>query len=202
VRGALVALLAAAGGVLVLGGALTLADDGKPATAPEHTPPPRSSYHEPTTSLTGPSASKARGVPLVLTVPRLGIESTVRRIRVEDGVLTPPSDPREVGWDVSTKRVGAAFGSTIITGHTVHTGGGALDELDDLDIGDKVFVTTPQGRVSLVVSSVSEFTKDEMVRAIPRLYSRDVPGRLVLITCTDWDGSEYLANTVVFARRD
>ncbi|HET7736799.1 MAG TPA: class F sortase [Nocardioidaceae bacterium] len=195
------------GTVLVLGGALTLADDGgdqTTSTAPENTPstPPPSAQQEPTTSFTGPSASPARGVPRLLTVPHLGIQSTVRRIATSGGVLTPPEDAREVGWDVASAAVGSAYGSSIITGHTVHTGGGALDELDDLDVGDKVMVTTDKGRIRYVVSSVSEFTKQEMVKAIPRLYSGDVPGRLVLITCTDWNGVDYDANTVVFARPD
>lgn len=205
-RGVLVTLMAAVGGALVLGGALTLSDDAEPTTetAPEQTSPSvtRSIHQEPTVSLTGPSASPARGVPRLLTVPHLGITSDVRRIATKGGVLTPPSDAREVGWDVASATVGAAYGSSIITGHTVHTGGGALDELDDLDVGDRVIVTTDKGRITYRVSSISEFTKQEMVRAIPRLYSGDVPGRLVLITCTDWNGVDYDANTVVFARPD
>ena len=31
------------------------------------------------------------------------------------------------------------------------------------------------------------------------MFSQDVPGRLVLITCEDWDGSRYLSNVVVTA---
>jgi hypothetical protein len=31
------------------------------------------------------------------------------------------------------------------------------------------------------------------------VFSQDVPGRLVLITCEDWNGSVYLSNTVVLA---
>ena len=32
-----------------------------------------------------------------------------------------------------------------------------------------------------------------------RLFSQDVPGRLVLVTCEDWDGERYLSNVVVVA---
>ena len=32
-----------------------------------------------------------------------------------------------------------------------------------------------------------------------RLFSQRVPGRLVLITCEDWNGVEYLSNVVVTA---
>ena len=57
-----------------------------------------------------------------------------------DGVLTPPSDPQELGWWADGARPGDPRGSALVTGHTVSTGGGALDDLEDLDEGDRILV--------------------------------------------------------------
>jgi LPXTG-site transpeptidase (sortase) family protein len=204
-RAAVAAVLAAAGVALVFVGTDLWTDDGDPA-APAHTgalavPIPSSGASEPVTELKAvrPVADPAAGVPTGLSVPRLGIEAEVLPITVQDGILEPPSDARDVGWDTATARAGSAYGGTVITGHTVHTGGGALDELNDLRHGDAVRVTTVRGGIDYLVTDVMRVSKQAMVNQIPRLFSADVPGRLVLITCTDWNGSEYLSNTVVFA---
>jgi len=203
-RGALIALLAAAGAVLVVIGGLSLVttDDEEPAALAEpRSPGTHRTIKEPVTRLdeAPPVADPAAGAPRVLTVPHLGITAAVRQIQVQGGILTPPADATEVGWDITTAEPGSAYGSTVITGHTVHTGGGAVNELDDLSMGDAVMVATSKGRIEYDVTDVVELTKQEMVRAIPKLYRREVPGRIVLITCTDWNGFEYLANTVVVA---
>jgi len=203
-RGLVAAVLAVSGAALVFVGN-ELAAPGDDTTAAEAAPEPtvRETYvAEPTTELRAapPRAHPAAGVPRFLAVPRLGIDADVLPIQVEGGVLEPPADARDVGWDTATAWAGAAYGGAVITGHTVHTGGGALDELDDLQHGDNVYLTTAKGRIRYVVTDVSRVSKKAMVEQIPRLFSSEIPGRLVLITCTDWNGSEYLGNTVVLAR--
>ncbi len=206
-RGQVAAVLAVAGVVLVgLGNEAAVGGGG--ATVDEATTRPAepTSYDvarvtEPVTRLTvrPPQADPAAGVPLRLSVPHLGIETSVRHIEVEDGILEPPADASQVGWDRHTARAGSAYGSTVITGHTVHAGGGALDELDDLRRGDTVTVSTARGAISYRVTTVTRLSKRAMVKHIPQVFSPDTLGRLVLITCTDWNGSVYLSNTVVFA---
>ena len=134
-----------------------------------------------------------------VAVPQLEIDVPVLPIAPEGGVLVPPDNPRELGWYKYGARPGAAQGSTVITGHTVHTGGGALDELDDLRAGDSVRVTTANGTIGYRVSTVAILTKAQFARRSPKIFSSTVPGRLVLITCTDWDGHDYLSNTLVYA---
>ena len=91
-------------------------------------------------------------------------------------------------------------GSTaLVTGHTVHAGGGALDNLETLRRGDRVTVRTDSGRIRYAVRSVAVYEKGALARQAQRLFSQEVPGRLVLITCEDWDGSRYLSNVVVTA---
>ncbi len=87
----------------------------------------------------------------------------------------------------------------MITGHTVHDGGGAFDDLDQLKRGAAVRVTTKQGTTDYVVTSVTTYRKKALAKQAARLFDQSVPGRLVLVTCEDWDGTAYLSNAVVVA---
>lgn len=120
-------------------------------------------------------------------------------IRTEDGALTPPSDPQQVGWWSDGARPGAAEGAAVVTGHTVHTGGGAFDDLDTLAPGDRVVVRSASDDVGYRVTSVEVLSRDELARRSADVFGRTGPPRLVLITCEDWDGTEYRSNVVVTA---
>ena len=161
------------------------------------TDPPRARLKPSPSSPASPHP--ATGVPTRVAVQRLGIDVPVLPIAPEGGVLVPPDNPRELGWYKYGARPGAFRGSTVITGHTVHTGGGALDELDDLRAGDTARVSTVKGAIAYRVSRVSILSKTQLAKRAQQVFSSTVPGRLVLITCTDWDGQEYLSNTLVYA---
>jgi LPXTG-site transpeptidase (sortase) family protein len=134
-----------------------------------------------------------------VVVPRLGLDVRVVPIVAVDGVLEPPSDPQVLGWWQDGAEPGALRGGAVITGHTVHTGGGALDNLRSLHIGDDILVDTANGTIRYAVARVVNMTKQAVATRSAALFDGEVPGRLVLITCTNWDGVEYLANTVVIA---
>ena len=201
-----VALLAAVGVVLVVTG-IGVATNDDPAepgrAAPTSAPSPEPATVAPRTrgtpSAPAPAPDSAAGVPTRVAVRRLAIDVPVLPIAPEGGVLYPPDNPRELGWFKYGARPGAVRGSAVITGHTVHTGGGALDELDDLRAGDTVRVTTTNGTIIYRVSDVSIVSKTQFARTAEKIFSSTVPGRLVLITCTDWDGQDYLSNTLVYA---
>ena len=81
----------------------------------------------------------------------------------------------------------------------MHSGGGALDNLEQLEPGDTVVVRTQRGTIRY---SVRRVHIQQGLAGRPRqgrVFSQDVPGRLVLITCEDWDGERYLSNVVVAA---
>ena len=139
------------------------------------------------------------GAPRRVLVPALGVDARVLPVRAPGGTLVPPSDPQQLGWWAGGARPGDATGSALVTGHTVHTGGGALDDLETLNRGDAVTVRTDRGRVRYVVRSVSVYSKGSLAHHAQVLFSQEVSGRLVLITCEDWDGSRYLSNVVVMA---
>jgi LPXTG-site transpeptidase (sortase) family protein len=120
-------------------------------------------------------------------------------ILAPDGVLTPPSDPQELGWWADGARPGDSRGSALVTGHTVSTGGGALDNLEDLDEGDRILVHSARTVSGYAVESVETLAKGDLADRAERLFSQSVPGRLVVVTCEDWNGAEYLSNVVVTA---
>ena len=141
------------------------------------------------------------GTPQQLRIPRLGVASQVVPVEAPGGALVPPSDPQVLGWWAQGAQAGARLGSTLLTGHTVHTGGGALDDLETLRRGDRITVRTDEGPLPYVVWKVAVFSKGTLAVEAPRIFNQDKDGgRLVVVTCEDWDGTRYLSNVVVTAR--
>ncbi len=141
------------------------------------------------------------GVPVRLVVPSLGVDAPVISITAPGGVLLPPGDPQTLGWWRDGAQPGAETGGALITGHTVHTGGGAFDDLDTMRAGQSVRVRTSYGVLEYAVTSVTVYRKSTLARDAGRIFSQTVPGRLVLITCEDWNGTGYDSNAVVVADR-
>jgi LPXTG-site transpeptidase (sortase) family protein len=199
------ALLVASAPLLVPVG-LYVAWDGRGAAEPgDHLAPtqPVVRVEQPSAAppSTPPAAVRERGLrPDVLAVPTLGVQAAVRPIMTVDAALTPPSDPRQVGWWSGGARPGSSRGAAVLTGHTVHTGGGAFDDLEQLAEGDAVLVRAGRHQVAYTVSSVEVLSRAELGRRSARIFDRGGAARLVLITCEDWDGTAYRSNVVVTAR--
>lgn len=204
-------LLGTAAPALVVGG-LFLAGGGVEETAPspapavQAAPPPAIRVAGPTGSpAPGPSApGRAPAVtpgvrPEVVVVPALGVEAPVVPIRTVAGVLTPPPDPQQVGWWSGGARAGASEGAAVVTGHTVHTGGGAFDDLETLSPGNRVMVRAGADALAYRVGTVQVLSRDELARRSGEVFGPTGPPRLVLITCEDWDGTGYRSNVVVTA---
>jgi LPXTG-site transpeptidase (sortase) family protein len=142
---------------------------------------------------------EAAGQPRRVVVPRLHVDSPVLPISGQSGSLLPPADPQVLGWWQEGREVGAREGSAVVTGHTVHTGGGALDNLDKLVVGDSLRVRTDRGWIRYVVQRARIYSTAELARDADEVFRLGGPGRLVLITCDDWNGESYESNAVVFA---
>lgn len=134
-----------------------------------------------------------------LRIPELGVDAPVRGIEAPGRVLVPPRDPQQLGWWSDGARPGAETGSALVVGHTVHTGGGALDDLETLRTGDRMTVRSDGADLVYAVSTVRVYDKGRIARDAGRLFSQEVPGRLVVLTCEDWDGAGYRSNVVVVA---
>lgn len=142
------------------------------------------------------------GRPVRVSIPSLGVTAPVIPIAAASGVLEPPNDPYVWGWWSNGAEAGSATGSTLITGHTVHNGPAPMNHLDKIQLGARVNVTTNHGSIPYRVIMVRIFRKASLARSAGTVFSQDVPGRLVLITCDDWNGTEYLSNAVVIAYPD
>jgi hypothetical protein len=70
-----------------------------------------------------------------------------------------------------------------------------------MEPGELVRVRTPSGVPDYAVSQVTVYRKSTLARAAEQIFSQTVPGRLVLITCEDWNGVGYDSNAVVVANR-
>jgi sortase (surface protein transpeptidase) len=185
-------LVRAAAGAFVWWSQPTGAVSADPGTPPQVAP------------LTGTTATpevarREPGAPERLRIPALHVDAAVLAVHAPGRTLVPPSDPTEVGWWADGAEPGAGRGSALIAGHTVHTGGGALDDLEDVRRGDTIVVRTDHGTLDYVVRSVHVYRKGRIAADARQLFSQTVPGRLVVLTCEDWDGERYLSNVVVTA---
>jgi LPXTG-site transpeptidase (sortase) family protein len=140
------------------------------------------------------------GPPRTVLVESLGINAPVVPIALEGTSLDPPDDPQVLGWWSGGASAGAAAGTALVTGHTVNAGGGAMDNLERIRPGAEIRVLTARGSLRYVAESVQVLDKDAIARQAQQLFSQQVPGRLVLVTCEDWDGTAYRSNVVVTAR--
>jgi LPXTG-site transpeptidase (sortase) family protein len=158
--------------------------------------PPAKAAPSPFRAMAAPSR------PVRLVVPALKIRAAILPIEVNaQQVLDPPSDPSDVGWWQRSARPGAHHGQTVLTGHTVHTGGGVMDDLGKLRRGQHVKVVTPKGAMIYSTTRVVTWSKAELAERSVKLFGQKRSDlRLVLITCTDWNGSSYDSNVVVFAK--
>jgi LPXTG-site transpeptidase (sortase) family protein len=143
--------------------------------------------------------------PLLLIVPEIHLRAPIIPIPIvvtSDGTrtLTPPNDYHEVGWWDQSAPIGSPSGQTLLTGHTVHTGGGVMNLLGDLRPGALVRIRTKLGVVDYRATDVFVFTKQELSDNAEELFGQKRHlNRLVLVTCTGWTGSYYTSNIIVFA---
>lgn len=160
-------------------------------SAPRIEPGEASPYH----ALAQPSD------PELLIIPSIEIRAKVLPIEIDsDGVLHPPADVDDVGWWERSAKPGSPTGQTLLTGHTVHTGGGVMNRLGELRPGALVQVKTPLGTVDYRTTKVFVYTRDELAEHAHELFGQKrKQNRLVLVTCTGWNGSDYTSNIIVFA---
>jgi len=146
-------------------------------------------------------ALTAIGAPVRLVVPSVGIDAPVVPIETStDGVLAPPADVDTVGWWQRSAEPGARTGQVLVTGHSVHDGDGAMDEMGGVEAGDQVRLRRGGKTALYRTTAVAVYSKAEVAERAPKLFGQDRGrGRLVLVTCTDWNGEDYESNIIVFA---
>jgi len=160
------------------------------------------------TSSVGPTLGSV-GRPVRLVIPSLDIDAPVVSIELDrDRVLRPPHDPSKIGWWKRSAQPGAKEGQSLLTGHSVRLGDGAMDNLGDVERGATVQVIgkaedgEKSGKVaSYSVQKVFVYSRKQVADHADELFGQDHnPRRLVLVTCTDWDGKVYQSNIIVYAQ--
>jgi len=123
-------------------------------------------------------------------------DAPVVPITLAGSELVPPADPSVLGW--WGKPAGARTGTTLLTGHTVHTGGGELDDLGLTPVGS----TARVAGVTYDVTSVRVVSKAQLARRAPVLFSQSGHPKLVIVTCEGYNPAtgEYAGSVVVTAK--
>jgi hypothetical protein len=160
------------------------------------------------TSPVGPTLGSV-GTPVRLVIPSLDVDAPVVPIKLDrDRVLRPPQDPSEIGWWDRSAQPGAKEGQALLTGHSVRIGDGAMDTLGDAKRGATIQVYgKPEdgektGKVArFSVQKVFVYSREQVAEHSEELFGQDHhPRRLVLVTCTEWDGKVYQSNIIVYAQ--
>lgn len=131
-----------------------------------------------------PQAVPAVPAPARLTVPALGVDAVVDAVGVEpDGQMTVPAEVDRVGWYRFGPPPGGQ-GSAVIAGHVDSRtqGLGVMAPLREAALGQEVLVTDANGAETRW-RVVSRELISKQALPLDRLFSRDGPPRLTLITC-------------------
>ena len=140
-----------------------------------------------------------------LTVPGLGVDAEIDPVGVQaDGQMALPADVDRVGWYRFGPAPGAD-GSAVIAGHVDDRvqGLGAMAPLREAAVGQEVQVTDDAGTTTRWRVLSRELIQKQVL-PLDRLFARDGPPRLTLITCGGPflpEFRSYRDNVVVVAER-
>jgi hypothetical protein len=125
-------------------------------------------------------------------------------VYIQGSALIPPRNPKVLGW--WGKKVGSRHGATLLVGHTVHTGGGTLDDLEKVDVGTVIPVLdwskNSFDEVDYKIVKNETISKAALAKRASQLFSQTGPPRLVVVTCENynWATGHYASNVVVLAK--
>jgi LPXTG-site transpeptidase (sortase) family protein len=152
---------------------------------------------------TEPTAKHGGGIegPHVLRIPRIGVDAHIVPIKSNDeGILKPPRDPSVAGWWSDGAAPGEPQGSAVLVGHAVRNkGGGVFDDLGDLSRGDAIGLGGSHSTLIYRVQSIDVLSKDDFARTAAQIFDQTGAGRLVVITCGDFNGRVWRSNIVIIA---
>jgi LPXTG-site transpeptidase (sortase) family protein len=138
--------------------------------------------------------------PYTVRIPRIAVAAPVVSIHVnDDRVLVPPRELTVVGWWSEGAAPGAARGSAVLVGHSARAGGGVFDDVGELQPGDMIEVLGASDALAYAVESVEVLSKEDLARNAEEIFDQGGRGRLVVITCEDFDGTSWRSNIVTIA---
>ena len=169
-----------------------------------HTSSPVTSRTSPTTTVPRAilaSAPVRRSRPVHLEIPKIGLSTPLSVLGLnKNGTVSVPTNFAEPGWYDGDRTPGQK-GSAVILGHVdSYNGPAVFFKLDQLGLGDRVFVTLANGR-RLVFAVIGVRIYDKTTFPNKLVYgARNYPA-LQLVTCGgifDAATGHYLSNIVVF----
>jgi len=149
------------------------------------------------------NAHASVALPERVRIPVLAIDTRVEQVGINTkGNMAAPSNYSDAGWYKYGTRPGEK-GSAVLAGHLDN--GLALDgvfrHLDQLEVGDDIYVETKEGKsLHFVVSATAVYPYTGVPTEM--LFTRDDKARLNLITCGGgWlkDAKTYSERLVVYA---
>lgn len=172
---------------------------GRPAADPAPTPSDGEYHPNEQSEVPGEPVGDARGT-FTMWIPRIDTHPPVVAITSDaDRVLLPPRDPLLGGWWRDGARPGDEYGSVVIVGHAVESGESAFNDIPELEIGDAIYLRGDGVEQWYRVSAVDVMPRADLAADAEDIFAQDVPGRLVIVTCDDWDGTAFRSNVVVTA---
>jgi LPXTG-site transpeptidase (sortase) family protein len=181
----------------------TRAVTASPAPVTTGSPQVTEAPPEPTAIQSEATPMPAGGIegPYTLHIPRIGVDARVVPIQSNaERILEPPQDPSVAGWWSEGAAPGEPQGSAVVVGHTVRNrDGGVFDDVRDLSVGDAIEVEGSDSTLTYRVQSIDVLSKNEVARDAEEIFAQTGTGRLVLITCDDWDGTAWRSNIITIA---
>jgi hypothetical protein len=140
--------------------------------------------------------------PVAVSIPRIGVQSTLVDLGLEDDGTMEVPEPAVAGWYSKGPKPGA-LGPAVIAGHVTWDRAPAVFyRLGSMRRGDRVTVTREDGKTAVfTVTRVDRFSKSRF--PTKAVYGAIDHAGLRLITCGGtYDAAErtYLDNVVVFAK--
>lgn len=215
-------IIAAACGVLAIGGTAMAVDalrvEAPPALASSPSTSPEAASPDPTAPepVTAPSQSAAphaapeveieerapQALPASLSIPKIDVTTDLEQLgTLDDGALATPVNTDLAGWFEGGPRPGEV-GPAVIAGHVSWNGDPSVFfRLTELEPGDIVTVEQEDGeKVDFEITRLEQHAKDEFPTVA--VYSNTESPELRLITCGgnfDADSGHFDDNIVVFA---
>ncbi|KJC63589.1 hypothetical protein TZ00_13725 [Agreia bicolorata] len=149
------------------------------------------------------------GQPLRIQIQAVGLDADVRAMGVPESRELDPPGPYRAYWISDYGVAGpASTNTTYLAGHTYRDGSAVFNPLLDVpqsagavSPGESIVITTPEGDVSYTIESTELYDKTS-VEQQTKLWEQ-VPGRLVVVTCFQYNGGTSSSqNFVVYAQLD
>ncbi|SDZ45241.1 class F sortase [Herbiconiux ginsengi] len=149
------------------------------------------------------------GQPLNIRIPAVDLDAAIRSMSVPDDRQLDPPGPSRAYWLSDYGAAGPdSENTTYLAGHTYRDGSAVFNPLLDVPQsagavhdGDAVIITTPEGDYSYTVTATALYDKTS-VGEQAELW-KQVPGRLVIVTCFQYNGGTSSSqNFVVYAQLD